>query len=205
MRAEGRARGARGGVAGEGVLPGAGGRAGAPAAPEGCESTPRPEDPARGMSHAPANSRRSRCRRPRASSCSVWPPSRVDGAAAPGTCPPETSSIATSSSWAVFEHDLQHGTWIGEREPVSRARPVAFLGATLWHKGCRKAWVSRDGRAVGGRTSVDDDGAMRMSYSRLVGLDVLYRLRRSPGRCGRRRRRTTAAKTAGWRGSNLRL
>jgi len=149
------------------------------------------------MSHAPANSRRSRCRRPRASSCSVWPPSRVDGAAAPGTCPPETSSIATSSSWAVFEHDLQHGTWIGEREPVSRARPVAFLGATLWHKGCRKAWVSRDGRAVGGRTSVDDDGAMRMSYSRLVGLEVLYRLRRSPGRCGLRRRRTTAAKTIG--------
>ena len=130
---------------------------------------------------------------------------RVDGAAAPGTCPPETSSIATSSRWAVFEHDIQHGTWIGEREAVSRARPVAFLGATLWHKGCRKAWVSRDGRAVGGRTSVDDDGAMRMSYSRLVGLEVLYRLRRSPGRCGLRRRRTTAAKTAGWRASNLRL
>ena len=128
----------------------------------------------------------------------------VDGAAAPGTCPPETSSIATSSRWAVFEHDLQHGTWIAEREPVSRARPVAFLGATLWHKGCRKAWVSRDGRAVGGRTSVDDDGAMRMSYSRLVGLDVLYRLSRSPGRCSRRRRRTTPAQTAGWRASNLR-
>ena len=205
MRAEGRARGARGGVAGEGVLPGAGGRAGAPAVPEGCESTPRPEDPARGMSHAPANSRRQRYGCPRASSGTVWPPSRVDGAAAPGSCPPETSSIATSSRWAVFEHDLQHGTWIGEREPVSRARPVAFLGATLWHKGCRKAWVSRDGRAVGGRTSVDDDGAMRMSYSRLVRLEVLYRLRRSPGRCGLRRRRTTAAKTAGWRGSKLNL
>ena len=40
--------------------------------------------------------------------------------------------------------------------------------------------MSRDGRAVGGRTSVDDDGAMRMSYSRLVGLEVLYPLSAAP-------------------------